>query len=79
MPRTPPSASEASCVRPHLPYRGEWGIRKELRQMRKEIYPLINTWAIREPEDGTGKADGLTELVEVHFSKRNDKDQIDER
>ena len=47
--------------------------------MRKEIYPLINTWAIREPEDGTGKADGLTELVEVHFSKRNDKDQIDER
>lgn len=42
---------QASCVRPHLPYRGEWGIRKELRHMRKEIYPLINTWAIREPEE----------------------------
>ena len=42
---------EASCVRPHLPYRGEWGVRKELRAMRKEIYPLINTWAIREPEE----------------------------
>ena len=41
---------QASCVRPHLPYRGEWGVRKELRAMRKEIYPLINTWAIREPE-----------------------------
>ncbi|CAK9073301.1 unnamed protein product [Durusdinium trenchii] len=42
---------QASCVRPHLPYRGEWGIRKELREMRKEIYPLINSWVFREPED----------------------------
>jgi hypothetical protein len=46
--------------------------------MRKEIYPLINTWAIREPEDGTGKAEliGVTELVEIHFSKRSDEDII---
>lgn len=40
---------QATCVRPYLPYRGEWGIRKELRNMRSEIYPLINTWALKEP------------------------------
>ena len=41
---------QATCVRPYLPYRGEWGIRKELREMRSEVYPLINTWALKEPE-----------------------------
>ncbi|CAE7350240.1 unnamed protein product [Symbiodinium sp. CCMP2592] len=41
---------QATCVRPYLPYRGEWGIRKELRNMRSEIYPLINTWALKEPD-----------------------------
>ena len=41
---------QATCVRPYLPYRGEWGIRKELRKMRSEVYPLINTWALKEPE-----------------------------
>ena len=41
---------QATCVRPYLPYRGEWGVRKQLREMRSEIYPLINTWALKEPE-----------------------------
>lgn len=38
----------ASCTIPELPYRDEWGIRKPLRKMRNEIYPLIHKWAIRE-------------------------------
>eukprot|EP00931_Biecheleriopsis_adriatica_P004641 TRINITY_DN106283_c0_g1_i1.p1 TRINITY_DN106283_c0_g1~~TRINITY_DN106283_c0_g1_i1.p1 ORF type:complete len:595 (+),score=121.32 TRINITY_DN106283_c0_g1_i1:36-1787(+) len=41
---------QLSCVRPHLPYRAEWGVRGKLRKMRNEIYPLIKKWAIREPE-----------------------------
>lgn len=40
----------ASCTRPVLPYRREWGVRKELRAMRDEIYPLIKTWAIKAAE-----------------------------
>merc|ERR1719157_412638 len=40
----------SSCTRPVLPFRGEWGIRKELRKMRDEIYPLIKTWAIKAAE-----------------------------
>eukprot|EP00440_Ansanella_granifera_P016429 gb/GFBE01017850.1/.p1 GENE.gb/GFBE01017850.1/~~gb/GFBE01017850.1/.p1 ORF type:complete len:577 (+),score=107.31 gb/GFBE01017850.1/:1-1731(+) len=39
-----------TCMKPHLPYRQEWGVRPQLRKLRKEIYPLINMWAIREPE-----------------------------
>jgi len=39
----------ASCTIPELPYREEWGIRKQLRKMRDEIYPVIHKWAIREP------------------------------
>lgn len=35
---------------PQLPYRAEWGVRLNLKAMRKEIYPLVNMWAIREPE-----------------------------
>mmetsp|Transcript_109802 Transcript_109802/g.321519 ORF Transcript_109802/g.321519 Transcript_109802/m.321519 type:complete len:582 (+) Transcript_109802:186-1931(+) len=38
----------ASCTIPQLPYREEWGIRKPLRKMRDEIYPVIHKWAIRE-------------------------------
>eukprot|EP00929_Paragymnodinium_shiwhaense_P107809 TRINITY_DN74169_c0_g1_i1.p1 TRINITY_DN74169_c0_g1~~TRINITY_DN74169_c0_g1_i1.p1 ORF type:complete len:647 (-),score=172.68 TRINITY_DN74169_c0_g1_i1:296-2236(-) len=37
----------ASCTQPIIPYRAEWGIRKELRRMRDEIYPLIGIHMIR--------------------------------
>lgn len=40
----------ASCTRPVLPFRSDWGIRRELRQMRDEIYPLIKIWAIKPAE-----------------------------
>jgi len=42
---------KASCTLPHLPYREEWGVRRKLRAMRSEIYPLAKTWAIREPHE----------------------------
>eukprot|EP00933_Yihiella_yeosuensis_P029005 TRINITY_DN22745_c0_g1_i2.p1 TRINITY_DN22745_c0_g1~~TRINITY_DN22745_c0_g1_i2.p1 ORF type:complete len:622 (+),score=117.41 TRINITY_DN22745_c0_g1_i2:88-1953(+) len=41
---------KTSCVIPMLPFRGEWGIRKQLRAMRREIYPMINKWMIKAPE-----------------------------
>eukprot|EP00930_Biecheleria_cincta_P100782 TRINITY_DN92403_c0_g1_i1.p1 TRINITY_DN92403_c0_g1~~TRINITY_DN92403_c0_g1_i1.p1 ORF type:complete len:580 (+),score=100.74 TRINITY_DN92403_c0_g1_i1:113-1852(+) len=41
---------EASCMLPQIGHRAEWGIRGKLKEMRKEIYPLVNLWAIREPE-----------------------------
>jgi len=40
----------ASCVLPWLPYRTEWGVRPELKQMQKEIYPCIGMFAIRPVE-----------------------------
>jgi len=41
---------EATCMLPQIPYRAEWGVRLKLKAMRKEIYPLVKMWAIREPE-----------------------------
>lgn len=41
---------EATCMLPQIPYRAEWGVRPALKEMRKEIYPLVNMWAIKEPD-----------------------------
>lgn len=42
---------KAHCTQPCLPERKEWGVRKTLRSMRGEIYPMIKTWAIRDPAE----------------------------
>lgn len=42
---------KVNCTLPHLPDRQEWGVRKQLRSMLGEIYPMHLTWAIREPAE----------------------------